>query len=396
MKLKTQFSFTLCLSFFLVLFPYNTQAQPFACEKNDPNTSKFPFCDTTLSYQDRTKDLFSRLRLQEKVQQLVNTASGIPRLEVPTYQWWSEALHCVSNLNPGTRFNATVPSDTSFPVVIISAASFNEKLWLEMGRVISTEARAMYNVGLVGLTYWSPNVNVFRDPRWGCGQETPGEDPMVVSKYAVNYIRGLQEIGSMGDKLKVSSYCKHYIAYDVDNWKSVDRFRFDAKVTKQDLKDMYQPPFKRCVVEEHVSSVMCSYNRVNDIPTCADPDLLKGIVRGQCGLDGYIVSDFDLIEVYYNANHYTATPEDAVALALKVGLNMNCGNYLGKYMVNVVNLKKVEEFVVAQDVIYKYIVLMRFGFFDENPKQLLFGNLVHPIYAQMITRSWPSILPSRE
>ncbi|PPR89936.1 hypothetical protein GOBAR_AA30751 [Gossypium barbadense] len=351
MKLKTQFSFALCLSFFLVLVPYNTQAQPFACDKNDPNTSKFPFCDTTLSYQDRTKDLVSRLRLQEK------------------------ALHGVSDLGPGTRFNATVPGATSFPAVILSAASFNEMLWLEMGRVVSTEARAMYNVGLAGLTYWSPNVNVFRDPRWGRGQETPGEDPMMVSKYAVNYVRGLQEVGSMGDKLKVSSCCKHYTAYDVDNWKGVDRFHFDAKVTKQDLEDTYQPPFKSCVVEGHVSSVMCSYNRVNGIPTCADPDLLKGIVRGQWGLDGYIVSDCDSIEVYYNAIHYTATPEDAVALALKAGLNMNCGDYLGKYTVNAVNLKKVEESVVDQALIYNYIVLMRLGFFDGTPKQLLFGNL---------------------
>ncbi|TYI88139.1 hypothetical protein E1A91_D04G185800v1 [Gossypium mustelinum] len=375
MKLKTQFSFALCLSFFLVLVPYNTQAQPFACDKNDPNTSKFPFCDTTLSYQDRTKDLVSRLTLQEKVQQLVNTASGIPRLGVPAYQWWSEALHGVSDLGPGTRFNATVPGATSFPAVILSAASFNEMLWLEMGRVVSTEARAMYNVGLAGLTYWSPNVNVFRDPRWGRGQETPGEDPTVVSKYAVNYVRGLQEVGSVGDKLKVSSCCKHYTAYDVDNWKGVDRFHFDAKVTKQDLEDTYQPPFKSCVVEGHVSSVMCSYNRVNGIPTCADPDLLQGIVRGQWGLDGYIVSDCDSIEVYYNAIHYTATPEDAVALALKAGLNMNCGDYLGKYTVNAVNLKKVEESVVDQALIYNYIVLMRLGFFDGNPKQLLFGNL---------------------
>ncbi|GMJ06826.1 hypothetical protein like AT3G19620 [Hibiscus trionum] len=377
MKVKLQFSFALCLLFFLVIVPRNTQAQPFACDKNDPNTSQFRFCNTSLSYQDRAKDLVSRLTLQEKVQQLVHKASGVSRLGVPAYVWWSEALHGVSDLGPGTQFNATVPGATSFPAVILSAASFNATLWLEMGRVVSTEARAMYNVGLAGLTYWSPNVNVFRDPRWGRGQETPGEDPTVVSKYAVNYVRGLQEVGSAGDgdRLKVSSCCKHYTAYDLDNWKGVDRFHFDAKVTKQDLEDTYQPPFKSCVEEGHVSSVMCSYNRVNGIPTCADPDLLKGTVRGQWGLDGYIVSDCDSVEVYYDAIHYTATPEDAVSLALKAGLNMNCGDYLGKYTVNAVNMKKVDESVVDQALIYNYIVLMRLGFFDGNPKQLPFGDL---------------------
>ncbi|WRX15591.1 Glycoside hydrolase, partial [Theobroma cacao] len=374
--MKTQVSLALCFSLFLVV-PCNTQQ--FACDKNDPKTSQFPFCDYALSYEDRAKDLVSRLTLQEKVQQLVNTASGISRLGVPAYEWWSEALHGVSDLGPGTRFNATVPGATSFPAVILSAASFNATLWFKMGQVVSTEARAMYNVGLAGLTYWSPNVNVFRDPRWGRGQETPGEDPLVVSRYAVNYVRGLQEVGgesnSTHDKLKVSSCCKHYTAYDLDNWKGVDRFHFDAKVTKQDLEDTYQPPFKSCVEEGHVSSVMCSYNRVNGIPTCADPDLLKGIVRGQWGLDGYIVSDCDSVAVFYNSIHYTATPEDAVAVALKAGLNMNCGDYLGKYTVNAVNLKKVEESIVDQALIYNYIVLMRLGFFDGNPKLLLFGDL---------------------
>lgn len=221
----------LCLSLVLVI---PIASQQYACDKSDSKTSQFPFCNISLSYEDRTKDLVSRLTLQEKVQQLVNSATGISRLGVPPYEWWSEALHGVSNVGPGTRFNATVPGATSFPAVILSAASFNATLWYQMGKTVSTEARAMYNVGLAGLTYWSPNVNVFRDPRWGRGQETPGEDPLVVSKYAVNYVRGLQEVGeeanSNGDRLKVSSCCKHYTAYDVDKWKDVDRFHFDAKV----------------------------------------------------------------------------------------------------------------------------------------------------------------------
>ncbi|KAF8013718.1 hypothetical protein BT93_I1551 [Corymbia citriodora subsp. variegata] len=248
-----------------------------------------------------------------------------------------------------------------------------------MGKVVSTKARAMHNVGQAGLTYWSPNVNVFRDPRWGRGQETPGEDPLVVSRYAVNYVRGLQEVVEGGnytdDKLKVSSCCKHYTAYDVDKWKAVDRFHFDARVTKQDMEDTYQPPFRSCIEEGRVSSVMCSYNRVNGVPTCADPNLLKGIIRDQWGLDGYIVSDCDSIEVYYDRIHYAATPEDAVALALKAGLNMNCGHFLSEYTQNAVNQKKVDESVVDQALVYNYAVLMRLGFFDGDPKSLPFGNL---------------------
>lgn len=372
----------LFLSLLLTTIPTpRCNSQQFACDKTLPATSQYPFCNTSLPYPDRAKDLVSRLTLQEKVKQLVNKAAGVPRLGVPAYEWWSEALHGVSNVGPGVHFNATVPAATSFPAVILSGASFNTTLWLDMGQVVSTEARAMYNVGLAGLTYWSPTINVFRDPRWGRGQETPGEDPLVVSRYAVNYVRGLQEVigGDDGDgdrrRLKVSSCCKHYTAYDVDNWKGVDRFHFDAKVTKQDMEDTYQPPFRSCVEEGHVSSVMCSYNRVNGIPTCADPNLLTGIIRGQWNLDGYIVSDCDSIEVYYNAIRYTDTPEDAAALALKAGLNMNCGDYLGKYTENAVKLNKVEESVVDEALLYNYVVLMRLGLFDGDPRSLPFGNL---------------------
>lgn len=308
--------------FFIVLFTIPCNSQIHACYKSDPNTSTYGFCNTSLAYTDRAKDIVSRLTLQEKVRQLVNSASGIPRLGVPAYEWWSEALHGVSNTGPGVRFNATVPGATSLPAVILSAASFNVSLWYTLGKVVSTEARAMHNVGLAGLTYWSPNVNVLRDPRWGRAQETPGEDPLVVSKYAVNYVRGLQEVDgeeyfSSQNKLKVSSCCKHYTAYDLDNWKGIDRYHFDAnvynqeiklpfnlfgynleviisserkisQVTAQDMEDTFQPPFKSCVEEGHVSSVMCSYNRVNGVPTCADPNLLKGVIRDQWSLDGLV------------------------------------------------------------------------------------------------------------
>lgn len=158
--MKNQLMF---LSMFLSFLILPTASQKHAC--GSAKTSNFPFCDTSLSYEDRAKDLVSRLTLQEKTQQLVNPSAGISRLGVPAYEWWSEALHGVSNLGPGTRFDKKVPGATSFPAVILSAASFNASLWQKMGQVVSTEARAMYNVDLAGLTFWSPNVNVFCDPR---------------------------------------------------------------------------------------------------------------------------------------------------------------------------------------------------------------------------------------
>lgn len=148
----------------------------------------------------------------------------------------------------------------------------------------SDEARAMYNGGTGGLTYWSPNVNIFRDPRWGRGQETPGEDPLLAGKYAASYVRGLQ--GNDGNRLKVAASCKHFTAYDLDNWNGVDRFHFNAEVSKQDMKDTFNVPFRMCVKEGNVASVMCSYNQVNGVPTCADPVLLKTTVRGLWGLNG--------------------------------------------------------------------------------------------------------------
>ncbi|PQQ17528.1 beta-xylosidase/alpha-L-arabinofuranosidase 2 [Prunus yedoensis var. nudiflora] len=241
------------------------QSSPvFACDAaSNASVSSFGFCDTSLAIDLRVADLVKRLTLQEKFGFLVNSAGSVSRLGIPKYEWWSEALHGVSNVGPGTKFSNVVPGATSFPQVILTAASFNASLFEAIGRVVSTEARAMYNVGLAGLTYWSPNINIFRDPRWGRGQETPGEDPLLSSKYGSSYVRGLQQTDG-GDKNKL---------------------------------------------------------KVNGIPTnCADPDLLAGVIRGEWKLNGYIVTDCDSLDVYYNTQHYTKTPEEAAAKALLAGI----------------------------------------------------------------------------
>ncbi|KAM0936384.1 putative xylan 1,4-beta-xylosidase [Dioscorea sansibarensis] len=360
---------------FLSFNAVSAQTPIFACDiASNPALAAFGFCNTSLDVGSRVKDLVQRLTLEEKVGFLVNKAGAVSRLGIPSYEWWSEALHGVSYVGPGTHFSSLVPGATSFPQVLLTAASFNTSLFQAIGKVVSTEARAMHNVGLAGLTYWSPNVNIFRDPRWGRGQETPGEDPLLASKYATMYVRGLQDAGD-SDKLKVAACCKHYTAYDLDNWKGIQRYTFNAKVTKQDMDDTFQPPFKSCVIDGNVASVMCSYNQVNGVPTCADPDLLAGTVRGDWKLNGYIVSDCDSVDVLYNSQHYTKTPEDAAAITISAGLDLNCGSFLGQHTVAAVKAGKLTESKVDNAISNNFAVLMRLGFFDGDPRKLPFGGL---------------------
>ncbi|XP_043709638.1 probable beta-D-xylosidase 2 [Telopea speciosissima] len=329
----------------------------------------------SLSIPDRVNDLIGRLTLQEKIGLLVDSAAPVPRLGISGYEWWSEALHGVAG-SPGVKFGGSFPGATSFPQVITTAASFNASLWKQIGQVVSNEARAMYNGGMAGLNYWSPNVNIFRDPRWGRGQETPGEDPVLASKYAVNYVKGLQEpYGTDGSRLKVAACCKHYTAYDVDNWNGVDRYHFNALVSKQDLKDTFDVPFKACVSEGKVASVMCSYNQVNGIPTCADPNLLRNTIRGRWNLNGYIVSDCNSVGVFYDTQHYTATPEDAVAATIKAGLDLECGIFLSSHAEQAVRTGKMSELDVNGALVNTLTVQMRLGMYDGDPSEQPFGKL---------------------
>nr|GEZ31549.1 beta-xylosidase/alpha-L-arabinofuranosidase 2-like [Tanacetum cinerariifolium] len=271
----------------------------------------------------RVKDLVNRLTLEEKIGYLGNNASSIQRLGIPGYNWWSEALHGVSNVGPATYFSNVVPAATSFPQVILTAASFNEALFKAIGKVVSTEARAMYHVGLAGLTYWSPNVNIFRDPRCGRGPETPGEDP----------------------------------------------------VTKQDMEGTFQPPFKSCVLDGNAASVMCSYNKVNGKPTCGDSDLLKGVIRGEWKLNGYISSDCDSLDIMFNAQHWAKTPAEVAVGALNAGLDLNCGNYLKFNNLGAIQSGLVKELMVDKAVSNNFATLMRLGFFEGDPKKQMYGNL---------------------
>ncbi|EFJ23793.1 hypothetical protein SELMODRAFT_103038 [Selaginella moellendorffii] len=342
----------------------------------DSRSSSFPFCDVSLPVPDRVADLVGRMNLSEKIAQIVSNASGIPRLGIPGYQWWEEALHGVAE-SPGVKFAAPVPSATSFPQVILTVASFNSSLWNKIAQAISIEAIAMYNAGRSGLTFWSPNINIFRDPRWGRGQETPGEDPLLSSKYAAYFVRGLQEgdydegtaISTMQrrpTRLKVSSCCKHFTAYDMEKSEGTDCFHFNAQVTVQDLQDTFDPPFRSCIVDGQASGLMCSYNRVNGVPSCADYTFLTETVRNSWGFEGYIVSDCDAVALLYEYINYTTTAEDAVADVLSAGMDLNCGTFLLRHTAAAIEQGKVTEAAVDRALSNVMTVRMRLGLFDGN------------------------------
>ncbi|XP_048496996.1 probable beta-D-xylosidase 7 isoform X2 [Beta vulgaris subsp. vulgaris] len=242
-------------------------------------------------------------------------------------------------------------------------------------KAIATEARAMYNVGQgKGLTFWAPNINIFRDPRWGRGQETPGEDPLLTSRYGVSYVRGIQGYTIQGKKtsqhLQASACCKHFTAHDLDNWHGITRYTFDAKVSKQDLADTFQPPFQSCVEQGQASSIMCAYNRVNGIPSCAHYDFLTDTARGQWRFDGYIVSDCNAVPIIYEQQGYAKTPEDAVAAVLSAGMDVECGSYTTRYSRSALEQKKITEEDLDRALHNLFSVRMRLGLFNGDPRKI--------------------------
>ncbi|XP_059649802.1 probable beta-D-xylosidase 6 [Cornus florida] len=357
-----------------------------------PHHNSYPFCNTSLPIKSRAQSLISLLTLSEKIQQLSNNVTTIPRLGIPAYEWWSEALHGVATNGPGITFNGPIPSATSFPQVLLTASSFNRTLWYSVAAAIAVEARSMFNAGQAGLTFWAPTINIFRDPRWGRGQETPGEDPVVASAYAVEFVRGFQEgedwrrVGNGGGKkrrflrgddnggLMLSACCKHFTAYDLESWGQFSRYSFNAVVTEQDLEDTYQPPFQSCIQQGKASCLMCSYNQVNGIPACARKDLFQK-ARDEWGFKGYITSDCDAVATIYEYQNYTATPEDAVADVLKAGMDIDCGTYMLRNTQSAIQQGKVQEEDLDRALLNLFSVQLRLGLFDGDPRKGQFGKL---------------------
>src|SRR5438477_3934515 len=304
-----------------LIVPFALLCMSFA--QNGPSARNPPYLDTSKPINVRVDDLVSQMTLEEKASQVVNQARAIPRLQVPAYDWWSEALHGVANA--GTA--------TVFPEPIGLAATFDVPLIHDMAVVIGTEARAKHNQAvragrrdtMEGLDFWSPNINIFRDPRWGRGQETYGEDPFLTGRMGVAFVTGLQ-----GDDPKyygVISTPKHYA---VHSGPEPTRHSIDVKVSKHDMEDTYLPAFRAAVIEGKAASVMCAYNRVNGEPACANKFLLEDQLRGAWKFKGYVVSDCDAVTDMFNGHHFTKSLAEAAAIASKTGMDNECADFFQK------------------------------------------------------------------
>lgn len=278
-----------------------------------------PWTDSNLSFDERVELLMNCLTLEEKISQLLNASSAVNRLDIKSYDWWNEALHGV----------ARGPKATIFPQAIGLASTFDKDLIQDVGNAISDEARAVNNylvknngnfIRYMGLSFWSPNVNIFRDPRWGRGQETYGEDPFLSGQIGASFIKGMQ--GNHPKYLKTAACAKHYA---VHSGPEAQRHSFNAIVNPQDLNETYLPAFKACV-DAGVEAVMCAYNRTNNEACCGSPTLLQTILRDNWGFKGHVVSDCGAIRNFHKFHKLTTTPEESAALALKSGTNLNCGN----------------------------------------------------------------------
>ena len=279
----------------------------------------YPFHNPDLPLSQRVDDLIQRLTLEEKIGQLMFDAAAIPRLDVPKYNWWNECLHGVAR-----NGRATV-----FPQAIGLGATFDPDLMHRIGMAIADEARAKFNANrkvgyrerYAGLTFWSPNVNLFRDPRWGRGQETYGEDPHLISELGVAFVRGLQ--GDDPRYLKTAAMAKHYA---VHSGPEKLRHEFDAIVSSYDLWNTYLPAFRALVVDAEVEGVMGAYNRTNGDVCCAHPYLMQEVLRKQWKFDGYYVSDCWALQDFFQGHNIVKTREEAAALAINTGCNLNCGS----------------------------------------------------------------------
>jgi beta-glucosidase len=298
-----------------------------ACESRLPTpllpTKPMPsgspiFSDPSRSFEDRVDDLVARMTVEEKISQMGSGSPPIKRLGIPAYNWWSEAGHGVARAGIATVF----------PQTIGMAATWNPRLISQMGAVVSDEGRAKHHDAVrqggsdlyTGLTFFCPNINIFRDPRWGRGQETYGEDPYLTSQISVSYIRGLQ--GDDPRYLKTVATAKHYA---VHSGPDAQRHSFDAVVSQRDLRMTYLPAFRACVVEAGVDSVMGAYNRVNGEACCASPTLLGEILRDEWQFDGYVVADCGAVDDIFSGHGLARSREEASAMAVKAGCDLECG-----------------------------------------------------------------------
>jgi len=321
-EIRTPKTLSIVIDFiFCVLFSIG-----FASAQTTSPPKQLPYLNPSLPLDQRVDDLVGRMTLEEKASQVVHQAAAIPRLGVPTYNWWHEALHGV------LAHHATV-----FPEPIGLGATFDAPLIHEMATAISYEARAKHNQDVaaghfdgMSLDFWAPNINIFRDPRWGRGQETYGEDPFLTSRMGVAFVTGMQ--GDDPKYLRVIATPKHYA---VHSGPEPTRHMADVRVSKHDEEDTYLVAFRAAITEGHAGSIMCAYNSINGQPACANQFLLQDQLRDHWKFQGYVVSDCDAVRDIWHGHHFTQTAEQAAAVSMKVGTDLDCntpGNDFSHYV----------------------------------------------------------------
>lgn len=332
----------------LIAFGVKLQAQPY----------KYPFQNPSLTFEQRVKDLVGRLTLKEKVALMQNDAKSVPRLGIPSYNWWNECLHGVARDGVATVF----------PQAIGMAAMWNTPLMHEIATVISTEARAKHEEHIrkgergiyQGLDFWTPNINIFRDPRWGRGQETYGEDPFLTARTGVAFVTGLQ--GNDPKYFKTIATAKHFAIHSGSEY---NRHWFNAVVSKQDMYDTYLPAFEALVKQGHVYSLMGAYNSVDGVPACANTYLLDTVLRGKWGFKGYVVSDCGAITDIYQGHKYVSTKDQAAAAAVNAGCDLTCGNeYIA--LEEAVRKGEITEAQIDISVSRLLLALFKLGMFDSK------------------------------
>jgi len=313
----------------------------------------------------RINDLISKLTLEEKVSLLGYQSQAVPRLGIPAYNWWNEALHGVARAGEATIF----------PQAIGMAATFNDSLLKQVSTVISTEARAKYNLAIakdhhlqyMGLTFWTPNINIFRDPRWGRGQETYGEDPYLTATMGSAFVKGLQ--GNDPNHLKASATAKHFA---VHSGPEATRDKFDAIVDEKDLRETYLYAF-HALVSNGVESVMAAYNRVNGVPNSVNKMLLTDILRKEWGFKGHVVTDCGALNDVYETHKYLPGPVEAAAAAIKAGIDLDCSDVLQEDCVKAVKQGLLTEKDIDGALYTLFRTEFRLGFYDDPSKSPYYG-----------------------
>lgn len=325
----------------------------------EAQTENYKFRNQALPEEERIEDLIARLTLAEKVEMMKHASPAIPRLGIPAYNWWNEALHGVAR---------TEEKVTVFPQAIGMAATFNPDALQKTADIVASEGRALFNEDLKsgqtgkiyrGLTYWTPNINIFRDPRWGRGQETYGEDPYLTARMGSAFVQGLE--GEDSYWLKAVACAKHYAVHSGPEY---NRHSFDARVSLYDLWDTYLPAFRELVVKANVHGIMCAYNRLEGSPCCGNNELLQDILRNQWGFGGYVTSDCWAVSDFTSYHKTHSNETEAAVDAVLSGTDLECGNLYQKL------LQGVERGIISEKEINVslkrlFAILFKLGFFDE-------------------------------